>query len=283
LGVKNLRSNLQKVKEACAYAATLKIPVVALGGFTSIVLETGGCILTQIDNTYFTTGNTLTAGFIVNGIERACRHWGQLLGDAALMIIGSTGDIGAACTNYFAGKTKELILSARQPGPLQRQAQALAARKLNVSWSTDIDKLLPKADIVICVASSMLEKCTISLLPSHAIICDAGYPKNLCNTINDGYRNIFFGGMGIVEKGFSFNPDYRQEVYEFPIENAAHGCLLEAIVLAMEDTPQAFSCGRGNITLHAMDSILKVAGSHGIKPAPLFNTNVFSLAANKIG
>lgn len=274
LDIKHLRPNLLKVKEACHYAASLKIPVVALGGFTSIVLESGGYNLTRIDNTWFTTGNTLTAAFIVKAVEKACASWGQPLERSVVMIIGSTGDIGSACTNYFAGKVKEMILCARQKGPLEQQAISLLEKNADVNWSTDINQFLPMADIVICVASSILEKCTLSLLPSHAIICDAGYPKNLFNTIHDTDRRLFFGGMGMVEQAYSFEPDYAEDMYRFPARNIVHGCLLEAIVLAMEGTPMALSAGRGHITTEAMDTMILLAATHGIYPAPLFNTSI---------
>ncbi|MGB8193783.1 MAG: hypothetical protein WCF67_17760, partial [Chitinophagaceae bacterium] len=42
LDAKHLRTNLQKVKQACEHAAALNIPVVSLGGFTSIILESAG-------------------------------------------------------------------------------------------------------------------------------------------------------------------------------------------------------------------------------------------------
>ena len=274
LDANHLRVNLKKVLDACHYAASINIPIVSLGGFTSIVLESSGYNVKKICGTCFTTGNTLTAGFIVKAVEKACLHWKQPLEKSSVMIIGSTGDIGSACTKYFAGKAKELILCARQKGPLEEQAISLLVNKVDVNWSTDINKFLGKADIVVCVASSILEKCNVSLLSPHAIICDAGYPKNLYNTLNHLTHRIFFGGMGIVEHGYNFQPGYADEIYRFPIPNIVHGCLLEAIVLAMDGTPMPLSTGRGNITMDSMERIIKVAASHGIHPAPLFNSSL---------
>ena len=270
LDPRHLRSNLSKVKDACHYAASLKIPVVSLGGFTSIILESSGCDLRQIGDTHFTTGNTMTAGFIVKAVERACLLRDLPIEKSTVMIIGSTGDIGSACTKYFAGKSRGLILCARHKGPLEEQAISLLAKSIDVNWSTDINKFLSRADIVISVASSILEKCEWSLLPSYAIICDAGYPKNLSHSEIDP-RRIFYGGMGRVEQGFSFEPDYAEETYRFPVPYIVHGCLLEAIVLAMEGTPKSLSTGRGNISIEAMETMIHLAAAHGVYPAPLFN------------
>jgi fatty aldehyde-generating acyl-ACP reductase len=101
LDAKHLRSNLSKVKDACDKAIAQNIPVASLGGFSSIVLESGGYQLKQLGNTCFTTGNTLTAGFIVRGVEKACEYHQQLLEDSRLLVIGATGDIGSACSRYF--------------------------------------------------------------------------------------------------------------------------------------------------------------------------------------
>ena len=60
-------------------------------------------------------------------------------------------------------------------------------------------------------------------------------------------------------------------IYHFPVKNAAHGCLLEAIVLAMDECYCAFSRGKGNINVSAIEKILQMAKSHGIELAPLFN------------
>ena len=283
LDTKHIHYNLQKVKEACLYAASLNIPIVSLGGLTSIMLETTNNSFTQINKSFFTTGNTLTAAFIIEGIKKACDFWDQPLGRSKLLIVGATGDIGSACARYFSGKTKALLLCSRQPGPLKKFAEELSQVDREIKFSTSINELLLEADIIICVASSILQQCDLSLLPSHAIICDAGYPKNLEFSSEQNQKKIFWGGMGVVGSGFSFDPDYRQAIYQFPVSNITHGCLLEAIVLSMEDRAEAFSTGRGNITANAMKEILQCASTHGITTAPLFNASeCYELTSQKI-
>jgi fatty aldehyde-generating acyl-ACP reductase len=264
-----LHANLKKVKEACALAAQLNVPVVSLGGFTSIVLESAGSEMERMASTHFTTGNTLTAGFIVKNIEKACAYFDVDLKEAKLLVIGATGDIGSACVNYFSGKVNELLLCARQETFLKKQA-LLYGEANHIRWSTDVASLLPKADIIISVASSLVETYNWHLVKETAIVCDAGYPKNLAIHLPE--RHVFFGGLGQVSEGFYFTPDYQREIYQFPLHNIVHGCLLEAIVLSMENKPQSFSKGRGNITVAAMEAILQTAAAHGIYPSPLFNS-----------
>ena len=271
LDTKHLHSNLKKVKAACDCAANEGADIVSLGGFTSIVLEASKAATHPIGKTYFTTGNTLTAAFIVKTIERICLERNQCLAESNLLIAGSTGDIGSACAKYFSGSVKGLLFCARQPGPLKEQVENFSKKGIRVRSSLNINELLSLADIVISVTSSLIEGCDLSLLPAHAIICDAGYPKNI--SIHPSQlkeRILFSGGMGILRTGYDFVPDHKKDIYDFNGENIIHGCLLESIVLAMEQKPVAYSTGRGNISITAMNNILSMAAKHGIEPTILY-------------
>lgn len=273
LNGKHLWKNIGKVKAACVKAAKLGATIVSLGGFTSIVLESGSQSLSSINGTAFTTGNTLTAAFIADSIEKASVKWNKPLSNSRLMVIGSTGDIGSACVRYFSDKVKELLLNARQAGPLEEQKLRLKKSGINCRSSIDTISILPEADIVIAVASAMLPAHYTSLLPKDAIVCDAGYPKNLQLSPEQSDLKIYAGGMGFVEKGYRLTPSqYHELIYNFPISNISHGCILESIVLAMEKHAIPYSLGRGNITTQSMHSILKLGARHGIVTAPFFNS-----------
>jgi fatty aldehyde-generating acyl-ACP reductase len=257
----------QRVKEACQLAARLGAPIVALGGLTSILLETSGSAFSKLGNSFFTSGNTLTAAFIVDGIESACMASGLPLSDAELLIIGSTGDIGSAAVGYFTGKVKRLLLHARRLEPLAVQAAALQASGQATHFSTALDQLLPEADIILSVASSEISNKYTSYIPDGAMIFDAGYPKNLDAALAASGKHAFSAGLGIVSNGFESIPGFYKEFYTLPEKDAAHGCLLEAVVLALEKKCMAFSRGRGNIRLESMSEIRTMAAKHGIRAA----------------
>lgn len=276
LDIKHLHTNVRKVKEACNHAAKMKIPVAALGGITSIVLECSSSSSEKIDDTFFTTGNTLTAAFIAKAVEGALSEKMISPSSANVLIIGSTGDIGTACTNYFSGKVARMLLNARKPFPLEKQAARLSESGQDTVFSTNLNDLLPETDVLISVASSLVENCDISLLPGHAIICDAGYPKNIDHHFKWKKWDIFYGGLGLVAKGFETVPSFYKKFYRFAVTDVVHGCLLEAVVLAMEKRFAAYSKGKGNITVSAMEEIYSMANFHGIVTAPRFN-NVYCL------
>jgi fatty aldehyde-generating acyl-ACP reductase len=260
---------LGKVRDAMRCATDLGVRIAALGGFTSILLE-GRQEAPPPGGPAFTTGNSLTAAFIVKGLERAAVLRGLPLDEATLLIIGATGDIGSACSRYFAGRTRRLILSARQPDRLARLAAELEALGTTVQVLPVADALA-NADAIISVASLSQPTWDPAVCRPGAIICDAGYPKNLRAPLREGAPNLFHGGMGVVRGGWVNESSVLEGVYDFPAPFVVHGCLLEAVVLAFERRYEAYSCGRGRITPAHLEEIYAMAGRHGIGLAPFFN------------
>lgn len=271
LSIEHTRKNVCKVMKAVNHAAKLGTRIVALGGFTSIVLEgkiAGDCRF----NTNYTTGNTLTAAFIVKGIEQAAKQLNLPLSKANILILGATGDIGLACVNYFKYKVKKLLLCARNKNRLQQLNNALNDENITVKSSVCLHELIGEADVIIGVASS--SNINLAGCRPGVLICDAGYPKNMDSMIESQTSiNLFHGGMGQVTRGYSFLPDYSKEVYSFPVPHVSYGCTLEAVVLALESRFETYSFGKGNITVESIKEIYGLCQKHGIILSPFFNSS----------
>jgi len=268
------KKNVEKVKDAADCARSSGAGIAALGGFTSIVLEGTDNSLNENSATKFTTGNSLTAAFIVKSIEKACKLMNKEINKQQVLIIGATGDIGSACVQYFAGKVKKLLLCARQVISLQGLSENLNNRNYPAVASMDVNALLPEADIIIAIANSIIENFNSSLCKKDVIICDAGYPKNLLENLDAGLADrLFFGGMGMVNGKYSCHPDIGHQLYDFPFQNIAHGCLLEAVVLSLGNMYIPYSTGKGNINPEKIEEIYSLANKHGITEAPFFNTH----------
>src|SRR5204863_455827 len=97
---------------ACAIQAGAKI--VSLGGFSSILIEGNFDQLPERRGTVFTTGNTLTVAFIVQGIQKMCALEGRNLRRSTLLIVGATGDVGSGCARCLAPIVRRVLLSARK-------------------------------------------------------------------------------------------------------------------------------------------------------------------------
>ncbi len=270
LDSQSLRTNISKVMNAISHSKKMGAKMVALGGFTSIVLE-GNLDSFYTDDTKFTTGNTLTAAYIVKGLEKAAIKHGINLSECTILIVGATGDIGMACTNYLKNRAKKLLLSARNTMQLEKLSQQLIQDNITIKYSTNLQELVSDADMIICVASSTDIK--LSNCKKNVLICDAGYPKNLETKIEtDTDFNIFHGGMGQVSCGFNFSPDYSNTIYQYPVPHIIHGCILEAMVLAFENKYENYSAGKGNITMDSIEEIYNLSLKHGISIAPFYNS-----------
>lgn len=256
-------ANMERVRKAAKRASRLQAGTVTLGGFTSIVLE--GNTDFEGENTEhcaFTTGNSLTAAYIVKGTELAASKIGLDLSAATLGVIGSTGDIGTAVCRYFAPKTAELLLCARNRRRLERQAGELKGSG-NARIAPDVAAVLRQSDVVICVASTAAPEFDLELCQSGALVCDAGYPKNM----KPGKANVhlFWGGMGRVQGGVQFIPAAMEEVYQLAKDGVGHGCLLESVLLAMEGRKESFSRGRGHIGVAQIEETWALAVKHGLE------------------
>jgi fatty aldehyde-generating acyl-ACP reductase len=264
-----LRMNIGKVRNAITYARKMGAKITTLGGFTSIVLE-GNIDSFSEGESKFTTGNTLTAAFIVKGVEKAALQQNLNLKDSSVLIVGATGDIGMACIRYFQTRIKKFLLCARNNQQLDKLSKELKNENIQVDSSVSVQDLVDKADIIICVASSSGIK--LSNLRKNVIVCDAGYPKNLESKIeNLEAVHLYHGGMGLISEGYSLDPDHSDNFYRYAAPYIAHGCVLEAIVLAFENRYESFSTGKGLITVDKIEEIYTLSLKHGIILAPFYN------------
>jgi predicted amino acid dehydrogenase len=187
------------------------------------------------------------------------------------LIVGASGDVGSGCARCLAPRVKQLLLCARNPDRLGKLASEFRSLASRITADTDMGRLSQKADVVICAASLPASGLLPDGLPAGSIICDAGYPKNLSSDFARRECPVFYGGLGQASGGITLDPDLLPIVYPYPLSNLTHGCLLEGIVLAMEQRFEPFSQGRGNITPQRVEEIWRIAQRHGVGLAPLFN------------
>ena len=263
-----LRPLLAKVHAAADVAAREGARIASLGGFTSIVLERALGALRQ--PLAFTTGNTLTAALLVHGITAAAAKIGITLAEADVVIVGGTGDIGSGCARWLAPRVGRLQLAARHHGRLAADVDRLRVTGHNVTAVTDLNASIGRADVVLAVASMAAPSVDAGIAPSGALLCDAGYPKNLIVAGREP-RHIFWGGMGVARGGIRSDDGMLERFYRFPVTNVGHGCMLEALLLALAQRYEPFSTGRGNITPARIDEIWRLAQEHGFALAPFFN------------
>jgi len=268
----HLLDNTARVRGAAACAIQAGAKVVSLGGFSSILIEGNFNHLPERKSTVFTTGNTLTVAFIIEGVRKMSALQGLNLGTSTLLIVGATGDVGSGCARCLAHGVKRVQLHARNPERLRRLAAQLEAEGARVEMATDLRQFSAPADVVICAASLASSSLLLGNICPEAIICDAGYPKNLSPGAEMPRARVFFGGLGQVTGGLTFIPDFHGILNRHPFPDVVHGCMLEGMALALEHRFEPFSQGRGFITPDRVYEIKIIAARHGISLAPLYNT-----------
>jgi fatty aldehyde-generating acyl-ACP reductase len=228
--------------------------------------------------TVFTTGNTLTVAFIVQGIRKMCALEGRDLESATLLIAGATGDVGSGCARCLTPLVARMQVFARNPARLSALRDELEAGGAQVETATDLRQFRAAADVVICAASLASPSLFLDRVAPNAIVCDAGYPKNLVpnaavpGSATAGPR-VFFGGLGQFRCPMNFQPDLDGVLNRHPFPDVAHGCLLEGMALALERRFEPFSQGRGLITPQRVGEMEEIAARHGIFLAPFHNAN----------
>ena len=268
-----VHENIARVRGAATCAIKAGAKIVSLGGFSSILIEGNFDQLPERVRTVFTTGNTLTVGFIVQGIEKMCALEGRSLSRSTLLIVGATGDVGSGCARCLAPMVRRVLLSARNVERLRRLAAELRADGVEVEIATDLQHFSAEADVVICAASLASPSLRLGRIAPHAVVCDAGYPKNLSPRAEMPGARVFFGGLGQVTGGLRFAPDFRGILNRHPFPDVVHGCLLEGMALALEQRFEPFSQGRGSIIPERVEEIETMAARHGIHLAPLYNAD----------
>jgi predicted amino acid dehydrogenase len=271
LGSACVHENVARVRAAAACAIKAGAKIVSLGGFSSILIEGNFDQLPGGHHTVFTTGNTLTVGFIVQGIKKMCALEGRNFRRSTLLIVGATGDVGSGCARCLAPLVKRVLLSARNESRLRRLAAELQADGIDVEIGTDLEQFSAKPDLVICAASLASPSLLLGQIVPNAIVCDAGYPKNLSPNAEMPNAKIFFGGLGQITGGLDFTPDFHGILNRHPFPDVVHGCLLEGMALALEGRFEPFSQGRGFITPARVEEMETIAARHGISLAPLYN------------
>jgi fatty aldehyde-generating acyl-ACP reductase len=274
-----LRDNLARVRAAAAYAIKAGAKIVSLGGFSSILIEGNVDLLPERRDTVFTTGNTLTVAFIVQGIKKMCALAEdgrdlprRSLRRSTLLIVGATGDVGSGCARCLAPLVRRVLLCARNVERLRKLDAEFKADGVQVEIATDPEQFSARADVVICAASLASPSLLLGRIAPHAIVCDAGYPKNLSPSADMPGAKVFFGGLGQITGGLSFTPDFRGILNRHPFPDVVHGCLLEGMALALECRFEPFSQGRGFITPERVEEIETIAARQGIHLAPLYNS-----------
>ncbi len=261
---------LNKVESAIRLCAEEKCFIATLGAFTSIVCCGKEKAFKDKYGINITSGNTLTAALAVGQINNACEILDRELSECTVLIVGGSGDIGFGCAQVLCTKAKHTILAARSIGQLKTSASKIKSKfNVDVEVGTDISSFTRNADIILSTAASNETLIFNDDIKAGAIVCDVGFPKNVCSAAFSRNDILAFDG-GLAELPTELNFGYDSKL---PQKNILFGCYTEGLLLAAEKYNDLFSYGRGNITTENMEYIFKIAQKYKISPAPFYSGN----------
>jgi predicted amino acid dehydrogenase/ribosome-associated toxin RatA of RatAB toxin-antitoxin module len=262
---------LSKVVRACKIAEKHGMGIVCLFGFSSIILQRIEHDFSQELDIPVTTGNTFTAAMIIDGVLKAAAAQNKDLHNLKMTIVGGAGDIGSACSRVFAEKVKHLTITGVKKTNLTRvQAELKKKHKAAIAISTDNRAAVKDADIVIAVASATASFLDLAWFKSGAIVCDAGYPRNVHHEEKKTREDIFIfaGGLARTPSPFCFPVDLG-----LPSQNTVYGAFAEGIILDLEKRYESFSSGRGNIVPEKIEEIRALGAKHGFTASDFYWEN----------
>jgi len=267
--VLNKRNALSKINASIKLAEKIGVKYLTLAAFTSIVSK-GGEELIKNKNVCITTGNTLTAALCIQKIRRLLMNRNIYLKSITIAVIGASGDIGSACSKYYLGKVKKIILCSRgiaKMSPVYNNIVSSYQDKLTkIVIENDANSAISNADVVIIATSAFGVIISQDRLKKGAIVCDVSMPANITQgTDKKENKNYIFEG-GKASLGFYDLINDEKWSVLFP-ENSIYGCFSESIVLALENKFTNYSFGKNKITVEKMNEIYELSIKNGIEPA----------------
>ena len=260
---------VNKILHCVKIAERFGASIVGLGGFTSIFTNQGLDIIGKVKPAV-TTGNSLTASMVIEGICKAIEVLKKNSSKLHMSIIGATGDIGSICSRVFKKKVQKLTLIARDERRLSSFAELLERDGgATVESSVIFDEKAYSSDVILAATSATSSLLDYKKIRPGAIVCDVSIPPNISREAIKMRNDIL-----VFEGGYVSIPYYNEIKEEKFLRHFKHksiyGCLAETIVLALESKFENFSIGRGQITMDKILAINQMAKKHGYNLSPFF-------------
>jgi predicted amino acid dehydrogenase len=157
-----------------------------------------------------------------------------------IAIVGATGSIGRVCAHLLADEgVGELMLLGRNIERLQTVADALPP-STNIGITTDLDTVLPQADIIVTVTSAVDAVIEPHHLRPGAVVCDVSRPRDVSVRVAQERDDVLVIEGGVVavpgKVEFHFN-------FGFP-PCTSYACMAETMILALENRYESYSLGK---------------------------------------
>ncbi|HSW35859.1 MAG TPA: aminotransferase class III-fold pyridoxal phosphate-dependent enzyme [Candidatus Limnocylindrales bacterium] len=143
-------------------------------------------------------------------------------------------------------------------------------RKLGlIEFSTNIDAVLSRADVVISATSTTGKMIHAGNLKQGAIVCDISRPANVSEEVDQARPDVLVIDGGVVKV-----PGLPSLGWDFGFEpGLAYACMAETMMLALEQRYQNYSLGSSGVNLETILQMRYLAAEHGFKLAAFRSFN----------
>lgn len=251
---------MDQIEEAVTMARDLGCNAVGLGGYTSIV--SANCMRVRTTGIGLTSGNALTVGMAVRGMQAVAAERGIELRTASLGVVGAGGNTASTLAMLLAPEVAELVLIVRRTDSIrverlmaEVQAEVPGVR---VRLSDDMHELR-RCQLIAC-ASNAPEPL---IYPGHLgrgpiAICDISAPSDVDRSVLRERPDVAVFDGGIVQ--LPRNPDFH--IAGLPLKQGhVFACMAETILMGLEETDGHGSYGR--IEPDQVRQTLQWADRHG--------------------
>jgi predicted amino acid dehydrogenase len=251
---------MEKIEGAVRLARDQGARVIGFGGHTSIV--SGNCRRVRTTGIGLTTGNSLTTGMGIRALQQAADDLGIDMQQAALGVIGATGNIASTYATMMAPMVREVVLVVRSIG--SPKVRPILARIREVAPKT-IVKVVENVEGIsgcqlIVAASNDPEPL---IYPRHlsdtpVAICDISLPSDVSEAVRIERPDVLVIRGGVVR--LPYNHDFSISGIALPAGHSL-ACMAETLLMGLEGLSGNGSVGP--VTPEGVTRTMQWAARHG--------------------
>jgi acetylornithine/succinyldiaminopimelate/putrescine aminotransferase/predicted amino acid dehydrogenase len=248
-----------------------KVDIIGLGGFTGIIGNRGKD-LNEIFDIPFTTGNIFTAYNGIAALDHLRECYDLVIEDLPVTIIGFPGSIATLIAEVLAkrseGKQKLVLVGRGTDKYLRKMIEESKYLGDNVTVINNITDALDQGKIIITATSSggIID---ISNLSSGSIVIDIAAPRDVIKPLIKREDVLVIDGGRC---GFNETVSWNDNIFTSFIKNNLYGCILETVLLALDDRLEPFSVGR-TLSVQNLEEIAPMSKKHGFVITNLYSFN----------
>jgi predicted amino acid dehydrogenase len=261
----------KKLVDICHRASSMSADIIGLGAYTKIVGDAGVSV-NERSPIPVTTGNSLSAASTLWAANYGLNKMNLVamkddVYQGCAMVVGATGSIGKVSAKILAFNWSKLIIVAPRPYKLIELVSEIKLLNpdLDIQYTTDANKYLNQADLIITSTSAQGERVLdINQVKSGAVICDVSRPFDISK--EDAVKRP---DVLVIASGEVILPGEVEISCDIGLRGSTvYACLAETAILALEGRMESFSLSR-DISYDRVIEIDQLARKHGVKLAAI--------------